>query len=237
MVTKHFEDVYQIAHDLAEGFSTQSKFSNKVWLALIAAATLVLFPDIDASSGNVKLPFSLGSVGPGTYKVVGFLILTVLIISYCQTYAATHIAVRIAHDLIDKIEPESKRLDVRSFFGLLVTPNLARVSPLAQLTGLSRLAAVYYFFLKLLAITVLFVIPLIAAFFAYNQLASSLTVGKWICLISFFVLCITSTAVLQLLYTELCHTFRVAKKYWTGELSGSSNRSNRSPDKRSAIRD
>src|SRR5260370_32893759 len=102
MSPQEVSDGLKIVRDLAKGFSAQAKYSNKVWLALIAAATLAVFPDIDAN-GIVKLPFALGSVGSGTYQVVGFLILAILMISYCQSYATAHLATRIAHDEIARL--------------------------------------------------------------------------------------------------------------------------------------
>ena len=55
----------KLAKDLADGISAQSKNSNKVWLALIAAATLTIFPEVD-STGKIRLPFSLGLVDAAT---------------------------------------------------------------------------------------------------------------------------------------------------------------------------
>jgi hypothetical protein len=217
MSTEEPGDGLKIVRDLAKGFSTQAKYSNKVWLALIAAATLAVFPDTDAN-GMVRLPFSLGLVEAGTYHVVAFLILVVLMISYCQSYATAHLATRVAHDEIAKLRPESRRIEARKFYDLLVASTLARVAPLAQLTGLVRFAAIYYCSLKLVAVAVLFAIPSTAIVVAYIRLGTNTSVTRWIYWLSVLALVVTTVAVLQVLYLEFRHIFRVTKLYWTGQL-------------------
>jgi hypothetical protein len=204
--------------ELAEAFSVQARYSNKVWLALIAAATLVLYPNGE-SNNAVKLPFSLGSVDEGTYKVIGFLILIILMISYCQAYAGAHIATRFAHERLERINPESKRLEARKLFDLLVVGTFLRVSYLVQFPTMPRLSAIYYCVLKFVANAVTFGIPITALITVYVQLAGNPSVSKWIYYGLFFALCITSITVLQALILELRHIFRLAKLYWKGELA------------------
>jgi len=219
MSTEDTSDGLKNIRDLAKGFSAQAKYSNKVWLALVTAATLAVFPDID-TNGIVRLPFSLGSADAGTYHVVAFLILAVLMISYCQSYATAHLATRVAHAEIAKLRPESKRVEARKLYDLLVTSTLARVAPIVPLTGLVRLAAVYYCLLKFVAVAVLFAIPSTAIMVAYMRLATSVSIAKWIYWLSILVLVITTVAVLQIVYIEFRHIFRVTKLYWTGQLKG-----------------
>ena len=216
MERERYDEAAKIGKDLAEGFSAQAKFSNRVWLALIASATLALFPETDFI-GKVKLPFALGSVDTGTYKVIGFFILTILMISYCQTYAAAHVAVRIAHKTIDGMEPDAKRL-TRQLFDMHVTPTLARVAPLAQLLNSQRIAACYYCLLKTVAIAVILGIPTTALFVVFLQVSENTTVPFSILLLALFALCITAIAIVQLVCTEVKHMSKVTRMYWTGQL-------------------
>ena len=43
MPFQHERESTKVAKDLAEGVSAQAKYSNRVWLALIAASTLAIF--------------------------------------------------------------------------------------------------------------------------------------------------------------------------------------------------
>ncbi len=48
--------------DIVAAFSTQSNYSNRIWLVLIAAASIAIYPD--SSGDTITLPLSLGRV-PG----------------------------------------------------------------------------------------------------------------------------------------------------------------------------
>ncbi len=228
MTVDQFDQTYRLSHGIAEAFSTQSKFCNRISLALIAASAVVLFPE--SVDNHVKLPFSLGSVPSDTFKTVGFAILVVLIMSHNQAYASTHIAVRLANEVFAKFDSKDKgsmdkgsmdksSIHPRNLFDLLVTPNFARVSPLPQLTSSPRIGAVYYFFLKLVALTVIFLIPIIAVISAYVQLINSPTLGTWAFTVSSLALIIASISVIHLLYIEFAHMFRVTKLFWSGKLT------------------
>jgi hypothetical protein len=170
-------------------------------------------------NGVVKLPFSLGMVDAGTYQVMSFLILTVLMIGYCQSYATAHLISRDAHEAIAKLRPEDRRIEGRKLYDLLVTSTLARVAPLVQLTGLARCTAVYYFALKLVAVAILFAIPSSAIVIPYARLASNLSIASWVHWLAIFALIVTAVAILEILIFEFRHIFRVTKLYWTGQLS------------------
>lgn len=209
-------DPTKTARDLAEGFSAQSRHSNKVWLALIAASILAVFPDVD-SAGNIKLPFALGSVDADTYKVVGLLILAVLLIGYCQTYAAAHVAARFARGEIAKTSSKKEREQAQKIFELHLTPTLSRVAPLVELVRLQWLAAPYYVLLKALAVIVILGIPSAALFVVFVQLSRSSTVANWLYLLALAAILITCLAVLQMLVVEVRHTARAAERFWTGQ--------------------
>jgi len=215
-VDKHEGGVPKIVRDIADGFSTQVKFSNRVWLSLIVAATFVLFPKVTGE--YVTLPFALGNVDVGTYKVVGFLILSILMLAFCQAYAAAHFATRLAHEVIAEIPGGNNREEARRFFDLLGSSSLARVSSLAHMTGRHKIGAVYYSVLKLVAAAVIVGIPSTALAITYAQIAGNPTVARSVQLVAIFVFVVTSVAVIQISYLELRHAFRVTVLFWKGEL-------------------
>jgi hypothetical protein len=209
-------DDLNVVRDWATGFSTQAKYSNKVWLALIAAAMLSVFPVEDAD--GIKLPFSLGQVDAANYQVMSLLILTVLMIGYCQSYATTHLITRGAHEAIASLRPERRRIEARKLYDLLVTSTLARVAPLVQLTGAERFAAIYYLLLKLVSVAILFAVPLSALAICYLRVASNYSIPGWVHWLCVFALIVMVTAIIQILIVEFRHIFRVTKLYWTGGL-------------------
>jgi hypothetical protein len=147
--------------------------------------------------------------------------MTILMIGYCQSYATAHLISHDAHEAIAKLRPESRRTDARRLFDLLVTSTLARVAPLAQLTGLVRVAAIYYLLLKLVAVAVLFAIPLSAIGITSVRLTSNSSIAKWVYGLCLFALIVTMAGVFQILIVEFRHVFRVTKLYWTGQLKTS----------------
>jgi hypothetical protein len=219
MSDKMVDDVNAV-RDWAAGFSTQAKYSNKVWLALVAAAMLSVFPVEDAD--GIKLPFSLGRVDAAKYQVMSLLILTVLMIGYCQSYATAHIISQGAHEAIANIRPENRRIEARKLYDLLVTSTLARVAPLVQLAGSSKFAAIYYLLLKFVAVTILFAVPLFALGICYLRVASNSSIPGSVNGVCVFALIVITIAVIQILIVECQYIFRVTKLYWTGELKRSS---------------
>jgi hypothetical protein len=213
----------EIVLDLADAFSKRSKSSNQMWLALVVAATLVIFPNEDPGrNGVITLPFSLGSVDRTTYAFVGFMILTILIIAYCQAHAGAQNANRLAHALIDKLE--SPRM-ARTFYDIFVVSNFSRAAPLAALLPSQLrlrvpgvITAAYYVLLKMLALAVLFGIPSVALLTAYRRLVDTASNASWLRFFSIFALSVTCIAILQVVCVELHYIICRARDYAKGAL-------------------
>lgn len=167
----------------------------------------------------VRLPFSLGSVDVGTYSVIAYLILTVLMISYCQTFAAAHIAARIVRETINSLGSQSARDEAWGIMNLHQLAPLSRVAPLALLIKTPKIAACYYCLLKLVAITVLFGIPCTALVSAFLKSINA-SIASWIYWLSILAFCITIVAVIQMLVVEILHTTKVTRLFWRGEVAG-----------------
>jgi hypothetical protein len=208
-------EVPPVIHDLAEAFNQQAKYSNKIWLVLIATSALILFHQVD-DHGMIALPFSFGSVDQKRYNILAFMILVILLISYCQAYARLQITTRFVHGFIEQLN-NSQKLDHRKFFDNLVASSFFRVSGLVEGTRIKPLAAIYYLALKVVAISILLGIPLWALASLFIQLMADPLSG-WIYFIAFLALSVTCIAVLQVLYLEFRHMVRVANHYWKGSL-------------------
>jgi len=216
MQMRDMEEVPPIVKDLAELFSVQVRYSNKIWLALIAASTLVVFPNIQ--DNKVVIPFGLGVVDAATYKIVGFLILVIIFISYCHAYAGAHLATRFAHSTIDKIEARKQNKALRRAFDFSIHSSLARVAHLAELISSAKAASIYYCLLKLLATLVLIGLPSFALFFAYKQISDSASIPTLAKVVLFVPLAVTGFSIYQILCIETRHSWRVGKLFWKNEI-------------------
>ncbi len=213
--------------DLAEAFSVQAKYSNRLWLATIVAATLVVFPSTNGS--NVELAFSLGEVPRPAYDAIGFLILVVVTLAYFQAYAQTHNAARFLHREI----AELKDADARRFYDLLVVASFARVAPLVDtLLNLverlkppykNKIGAIYYVVLKFVANIVILGIPSAAVGFAYRAIYSC---KPGLCInlpgvisVATVAIALVSLSLIIICIAEATQVIRTAALYWQGKLT------------------
>jgi hypothetical protein len=105
----------------------------KMWISLIVASSVVLFPDVSSDKTEVTLPFSLAKVPIDDFVFAGHLILLVLFLSYCQAYAAAHRASEAGSKVIAVIErnPNHSIAGVRPrmYYDLLRVPNFLGLHP------------------------------------------------------------------------------------------------------------
>jgi hypothetical protein len=210
---KSKEDALEIVQVLADGFSKQSKYSNQLWLASIAAAAVLLFPNV--SSSTVNLPFSLGVIPKSIFAPVGFGILFILVMAFCQAYAHTHNAATFGQRTLDEFEKSVPEANARDFYDILVTASFARVWPLVDLLkdlhGAAKWIAVpYYVVLKCLTHTFMLGIPGFALVIAYvNIFEDSLA---WIHVPALIALSIVIIAIMQIAVAEIRYGRHVVKK-------------------------
>jgi hypothetical protein len=201
----------KLVNDLADAFNRQSKQSNQFWLALVVASAVALFPE-QTTSGNVKLPFSLGEVRTDIHSLVGFFIVTILMIAYCRAFAEGHLVRKLFDDMFERIETIERR-DAFRFRDALVISNFARVFPLVDLAATPQLQPVYYWLLKLTAVAVTFGIPSSALVAAYVQVANNQSVATWLQVLAFAAMTVTSIATIHVLTIEMRHSRRVASDH------------------------
>jgi hypothetical protein len=223
MITSDIGDISKFVRDFADGFSRQTKFSNQVWLALIAADTVVVFPR--GQGNSIDLPFALGSVDKPTFALVGFMILVILNIAFCQAYAEAHNVTRLAQDALTKLPPDKSSV-ARKLFDALTIASFARVAPLVQLllryinntSKKGRIAATYYVILKITTTAVMLGIPTLASWVAFLKLIES-TPALWILAIFSCGLLLSGIAFLQIAWAEMMHVKLVTQLFWNDDLA------------------
>jgi hypothetical protein len=211
------EDALKIVRDLAEGYSKQSKDSNRLWLASIAGAAVVVFPTHSLDDKTmVNLPFSLGAVPSSIFEPVGFFILFILFMAYCQAYAHAHNADYFSQRRLDELERNNPKALARDFYDNLVASSFARVWPLVYLLRIScggalkTVQLLYYVLLKFLTTVILLGIPLTALWVSYRPLLEASP--TLILVASSFALMFTTVAVAQIVFAEFQHGSRVITK-------------------------
>jgi hypothetical protein len=187
-----------IVKDLAEAVSTQSKITNRTWLATITVSVLILFSSELASQGKIPLPFSMGNVEQKIFYPIGFSIQAVLILALAVAHALALRARKLAHLIIATLEPKcflNTPYSIRDFFDVMQISCLPRVAPLAQWirgpyqfsdkenqcpNSLRYISTAYYIVLKFIATTVLFLMPGSALYYSYKQVISIQLNGFWV---------------------------------------------------------
>jgi hypothetical protein len=131
MATKNDNEVPGVVKDLADAVSKQSKYSNQLWLALVAASLPITFSKPD-TSGDVMLPFSFGAIDEAIFAPVGFAILFILTMAFLVAYGQAHITSRFAQDFVRSTQ-STQDVSARDFYDVLNVATFARVSSLAIL--------------------------------------------------------------------------------------------------------
>lgn len=179
--------------DLAEGFSTQSKIANRMWLTVSIVSFFILLPDSSIDDhGNRILPFNLGSTDVSTFNVLIFFILSIVTIAFCSARSQALIAYSFAHREIDQIEDEKDRKQQRQFFDILTSPTLVRIGPIAVIMRqqtenvpiLRKAVDKSYVILKHLALIVFFGVPFLSVLYGWLAIyrdTSVLDITKIIC--------------------------------------------------------
>jgi hypothetical protein len=168
------DDLIPLIKELASAVSIQVQVSNRHWIALATLSLIALLPR--DPSPTFALPFGLGSVPPDAFYLALFGLLAVMSLAFSSAHAQSMRATRMAHKALNELD-KSVLVGVvrgRDLFDMMRHPSLIRVAPLAQLFGelgaraatpriwRRRLAAAYYFALKVPSWAVYFLLPAVA---------------------------------------------------------------------------
>lgn len=220
---------FDFVRGIADGVSTQSRFANRIWLALMILTFVVLVHAAHPSEQDkTSLPFQLGTLDTTVFHAVSCPMLAVLLIAFLAAHAQQVRAADLAQRVIDEVEKEKETWPhPRDIYDVMRHPTLIRVAPLPQLARgkyqfypesydcplLRRiLTTSYYVVLKLLGIIVYFFLPIIALCFAFYRFAieptTSLSWLKWV--VGVFVT-VAFIASIQAICIELRYVFHVVK--------------------------
>jgi hypothetical protein len=163
----------QAVKDLAEGFSIQSKLTNRMWLAVVAVAILILLPvDVHKNSEYRTLPFGFGEIDNQDFNIVSTFILSIISIAFCAARSQALIAYKFAHAEISKLGTDDYVRKQRRYFDILTSPTLVRVGPLSIVLKenfpnvgkrVQFIFSFIYLVIKILAIAVFLGVPVFAA--------------------------------------------------------------------------
>ncbi len=164
---------------VANGVSGQVRSLNRIWLATLLVATVLLLEPIRAplKTGMRELPFGLGGIEPGWFYPLGTVILgslsVCLVVAHVQVVRATKLAHRIV-DAAREYMTLPDGVDLGDLYDVFRSRSISRVALLVQATKgryqffgseagcpecWATLAACYYLVLRLLGIEVTVVLP------------------------------------------------------------------------------
>jgi len=180
---------------LAEAVSAQARAATRAWLSTLTVALVVLLPRVPPALDQpdaVQLPFNLGSVNATAFYPLAFTILAVLAVALASAHAQHMRVHRLAHgvvrDLTSGYSPSTGSIHPRDLFDVLTVSGLTRVAPLAQWIrgqyqfaeseasapmALRMVSTAYYLVLKLLVFAVLYVLPSLALWHAYDRVLAT----------------------------------------------------------------
>lgn len=226
-------DVHPDVKVLIEGFSTQSKLSNRLWISLFFLIVVVLIPTTEISSGPIdrKTIFGIGPLDKNWFDIVSFFVLIALSIAYCQAQAQAARGYAQAHSLINDLQSKDpdEAARQRLYLDLLSTPTLTRVGPLPVLlisiipNGLKGsfvfvACAIYYVCLKILSISVQVGLPLVAVFIGWNKLHTNESFHEIIRHSGTVCGAIACVGLLQIFLIEAFNIARAARRMSRGEM-------------------
>ena len=233
MVDVNSNGTSQLVKDHAAAFSAQSKFSNRLWITLIALIFVVVLPAVPAGSSSCpvsyrNLAFGIGCTDPVLFDLISFFMLAVVTIAFCGAQAQAIRGYRRAQDDIDKMRERTtdQVARQREFFDSLAIPSLSRVGSLPVLilaifrrsVILNILASIYYFSLKFLAVSVHIGIPIYALGSTWWTLHGNESVPWGLQWIGTAIGVVTLVALAQILLMELFHIGRTLGKFMKGEI-------------------
>jgi hypothetical protein len=164
---------------LCDGYSTQSKLSNKYWLFVILASIVSLI-NLD-KKGELALPLSLGKVNAVDFNSFILIMICTTTIAFASTFAQSSRTRNLAHRFIESLPIEDRfmnKIHIQDIFDSVTVPNFNRVAPISQfLLGKNQFlgdpppkkiykhfGAFIYILLKLISLVIAYIIPLIALY-------------------------------------------------------------------------
>ena len=213
----------KLVRDLAEGYSIQSRITNRLWLSMLPLIFLILAPPaLYDIAVRRDLPFGFGSVEESDFRLISFFLLCALNISFHAARAQALTAYSIAHRAIDQASNQNAPFPTqRQFFDMLHTPTLLRVGSLVvefksiRKFGLSRMAGPFYFLAKACSTMVFYGLPMYAQVFAFQLIYELPSISTTFVVVAVTVVSISMISFLQNVLVEARESLIVGKKLMT----------------------
>ena len=208
------EQLTERIRDLADSFSVNSKYSNRLWFSVILSSFILMFPHV--VDGKANLPFDLASVELGIFYQIGYAIVAILTLAFCQSYIHTSFIAQHVHiEFLSKVQPEERREDFRKLFGFMINPSITRVYPLVESAKKQNMLGqtfqnLYYLFLKLIAIAIVFCMPILSVLVGFSRayVHTDIAILK---ILDTLLIAGVSFPIFQVVYNELFYLGRVRK--------------------------
>lgn len=149
---------------LADGLSTQSKYSNRIWLTL---AMFSLFAIIAEPNGKGEMRFLGQLVAEEWFYFYSSTISSILYIVFCSAYSQAFRAADQFRLLVNSLDNDNAK---KKFYGkviwkdaahLLYQPTYVRIYPITHAISYRLLKLAYVLIFKLLAIVLYYILPFV----------------------------------------------------------------------------
>jgi len=215
---------------IIEGHSIFHKVYIKFWVTLATFSLIILVPT--ETKDGISLPFELGSYKKEDFYPLGFIIISILVICFGSTFSQSFRMSKLLHRAIEKVKNDYIYYDtiyLQDIVDGLIYPSLTRVAPLAQLSQgkyqffpenknipyfRKVLATIYYTFLKVIAISVMHLLPAWALYISFSRgIYHKKELLLNLPIFVFWILGIASFMILaQLMFEDIRFTTRVWKR-------------------------
>ena len=166
--------------ELRDGYSNQTKASNKYWSLLILVSIISIL-NHDNKKDLIELPFGLGEVKQIDFHLTILLMICTISIAFASAWIQQLRTRKLIQKVTDNLSDEKKfihKIHIHDFFDSTSSQTFNRVAPIAQiLQGKYQfyddkksnnkgrlLGVVVYVFLKIVALIIVFLIPILALY-------------------------------------------------------------------------
>jgi len=210
---------------LADGFSIQSKHSNRIWLSMALLLLFALFAMIEGPNMDGQMQFLGQSVAEKWFYFISTIVSTILYFVFCTAYSQAFQAAEKFGQLMEDIENGNSnktylaKLSWKDAAHLLYHPTYMRVYPLTHALSWKWAKIFYFVSFRIIAVVFYFLLPAatIFAFLLKDKPCWLITrQWGWNLWIAFFsvILIVLLLLSLPLLRHELCWACKQVHKEW-----------------------
>jgi hypothetical protein len=166
--------------ELRDGYSNQTKASNKYWSLLIIVSIISIL-NHNNEKDSIELPFGLGHVKQIDFHLTLLLMICTISIAFASAWIQQLRTRKLIQKVTDNISDKKKfihKVHIQDYFDSTSSQTFNRIAPIAQIlqgknqfydekkpnTKNRLLGVVVYVFLKIVALVIVFLIPILALY-------------------------------------------------------------------------